>query len=112
MQSAGIEIGTQASVVQPFRAGTQRQRRVVPVVPRPPEPRAILGPGNPGEPGPRVFAGEFLHALGLIGDFPFILAVKLEEQRWLLRVIQLREAVDGVHLDFVEDWIRAMGTPS
>ena len=96
-------MGTHASVVQALRAGTQRQRGVVRVVPRSPQPGAILGPGYPGESRPRVVAGQLLHALGLIADFPFVVAVKLEEERWQLRIVELREAVDRVHLHFVEE---------
>ena len=48
-QSASREIGTQTSVVQRARAGPQRQRRVERVVPRLPQPLAILEVRRPLE---------------------------------------------------------------
>ena len=51
------------------------------VVPRLPEPLAILQSRRPLEPVPAVLGGERLHRLGLLGDVTLAVAVEFEEQR-------------------------------
>ena len=103
MHSASREIGTQTSVDPRLAAGPQRQRGVVGVVPRLPQPGAILGRRRPLEVGAAVLGGNLLHRRR---------AARRRRPRWcrgtrrssvgFSGVGQLRVAVDRVDLHLVE----------
>ena len=68
MQSARREIGTQASVVEAARPGRERDRRVKRVVPRLPQPRAVLGRALQAKPRAARLGGDGRDMLGLLLD--------------------------------------------
>ena len=81
-------MGTQTSVGPRAAAWTQRQAGVVRVVPRLPEPLAILEPRRPFEPAAAAFHRQRLDGLRLPRDVLLAVAVELEQQRWRDRVLQ------------------------
>ncbi len=84
-----------------LRSGSQRHPRVERVVARGPQAAAVLGPRRPLELDATVLARDLAEHLGLLGDAR-LGAVKLEEERRLLRVRELGERVHAPHHHFVE----------
>ena len=66
-----------------------------------PQARSVLGPHRPPEFASGVLARERAHRLHLLAD-PLLASVELEEQGRGHRVVEPRVAVDGIHLDLVE----------
>ncbi len=110
MHSARREIGTHTSVPKPFAPGASCERRVVGVVPRPPERVALLGLVAHANPAAAVLARRSPDRLSLLLD-PGVRAVELEEQRRLLAVARARIAVAGCICTSSRSSIRATGMP-
>src|SRR5436190_7166923 len=83
-------------------AGTQRDGRVERIVPRLPQPLAILEPRRPLEAAAAPLRRQRLHGVHLVRHVTFAVAVEFEEQRRRDGVGRLRIAVDGVDLGFIE----------
>ena len=102
MQSARREMGTQASVRPRLGARPQRQRGVVGVVPRPPQPRAILGPRHPRESESRVLRASACTVSACSPTSRSVWPWNSKKSVGSVRIVELREPVDRVHLHFVE----------
>ena len=76
---------------EPARAGPQRQRRPVGVVPRLPEFGPLLGDAGPQERPAAILRGDLAERLGLFGDAG-VAAVELDEQARALRIVELRNS--------------------
>ena len=84
-------------------AGTQRLHRPIGVVPRLPEPGAVLRLGGPGEIAAAAFVGDLAEILRLLGDL-ILAAVEFEQQQRRFRQRQFRIGIAGAHLRGVEQF--------
>ena len=101
--SASREIGTHTSDDKRLSARAQPLRRPIGVVPRLPQPGAVLGARRPIERPAAELFGDLAEALRLLGDAGFG-AVKLQKQHRRFRQREFRIEIAGAHLQRIEQF--------